>query len=178
MSPVLVDIFREIANNVNGAVLASLQTVNGNIVNVNYEPGVPKAINKKLEQWTNSETFEPKKYPLIGLIQPIDEVNGNNIGLAETGNIRIIICGLSQAEWDTTTRYENNFKPILYPVFDELLNQMFLSPYFLITDPNNISYTKRDWPFWDDGKDTNPFSDILDIIEINFKSLKINLTYC
>jgi hypothetical protein len=181
---VLVDLFGDIVTRVSTVATPKLkgtQIAPGilpNIVNVNYLYGVPMAVNKKLTEWSTTETFAPKNFPFIALIQPFDEVSGGEVGYAETSNVRFVIGGLSFQEWDTATRYANNFKPVLYVILDEFLKQMFLDARLELPDADNIPYTKRDWPFWDDGKDKNPFNFILDVIEINFKSLKINLTHC
>lgn len=173
-SPVLVDIFGDVVSRVSTAKLAQLKTVKPEILAVNYLYGMPLEITSVLTRYTDT----PEKYPLIALLQPFDEVSGDITGMAETGNLRFIFAAIAEKQWLTPERYEKNFKPILYPIVDEFFNQMYLDPKFLIGDVLNISYTKRDWPFWDDGKDKNPFNDVLDVIEINLKSLKININYC
>lgn len=173
-SPVLVDIFGDIVTATSAKVTPLLKVVKPEVLAVNYLYGMPLEIVKVLTQYVDT----PQKYPLIALFMPIQEINGTDIGIAETGNLRFVIAGFSQQNWRTSERYANNFKPILYPILDEFLNQMFLDRRLFIADVGQIDYTKKDWPFWDDAKDKNPFNDILDVIEINFTKLKINLTYC
>lgn len=172
MSQVVVDIFGDIVAKVSAAVTPALQLFNPAIVGVNYLYGVPLEIIKVLTQWTASETYEPLKYPLVALFQPFDEVMGNNKGLAEEINVRVIIAGLTLAEWSTPDRYLNNFKPILYPIYDELMKQIFTNP-LILSLPNQVKHTKIDWPFWDDGTGKNPFNDKLDVVEI--KNMKLNI---
>lgn len=171
-SAVLVDIFGDIVARISAKLTPLLQTVNPNIIGVNYLYGVPLEISNVLTDWTKSETFEPKKYPLIALFQPFEEVNGREAGLAGIDRVRIIIAGLSNADWLTPERYTNNFKPILYPIYDELIEQIYFEPR-ISSLMRKAEHTKIDWPFWDDGKGKNPFSDKLDIIEI--KNLKLNV---
>lgn len=174
-SPVLVDIFGDIVAATSVKLLAQLQIVKPEITAVNYLYGMPLEIPALLTTYNDT----PQKYPLIAFFLPAEQTNGNDIGIAETDRLRFIIAAYSGDQTKRSKqRFTENFKPILYPIFDEFLNQMFLDSRLFITDPDNISYIKKDWPFWDDGKDTNPFNDVLDVIEVNFTKLKINLTYC
>lgn len=183
MSPVLVDIFGDIVGKVSAKltpILKGTDDVPGplpNIINVNYLYGVPLEINKILTQWSASEEFGPKKYPLIAVFQPFEEQSGKEAGLASIDRVRIIIAGLSNAEWTTQDRYAYNFKPILYPIYEELLNQIYFDNR-ISSLSRQLEHLKIDWPFWDDGKNKNPFNDKLDIIELKNTKLNVRSKNC
>lgn len=176
MSKAFVDIFGDVVASTSAVVTPKLQLINTDIVGVNYLYGPPLEIIKILTQWTASDTFEPKKYPLVALFQPFDEVNGP-IGFASINDIRFIIAGLTTTDGYTADRYANMIKPILYPIYDELMNQLYYNSN-IDSVKGQIVHTKRDWPFWDDGKQANPFNDKLDVLEIINMKLNIILKTC
>lgn len=182
-SQALVKIMGEIVGKVNTKLMPSLSTltidgVNRGIVNVNYLYGPFEEIVKQLTQWTASDTYEPKKYPLVAVIQPFNEVSGAEIGIAAVDDLEIIIATGTIAEAYTPTRYDVNFYPVLYPIYDELRNQIDLDPRTLTKGVDLIPHTKIDWPYWDAGKGTNPFNDRLDVVEIKNMKLKVRLKNC
>lgn len=176
MSKAFVDIFGNVVAATSVIVTPKLQLINPDIVGVNYLYGPPLEIIKILTQWTASDTFEPKKYPLVALFQPFDEQNGP-IGFASINDIRFIIAGLTTTDGYTSDRYANMIKPILYPIYDELMNQLYYNSN-VDSVKGQIAHTKRDWPFWDDGKQANPFNDKLDVLEIINMKLNIILKTC
>jgi len=85
---------------------------------------------------------------------------------------------LTDAESYTPDRYNINFYPVLYPIYSELLNQIDLDIRTLTQGKDLIPHTKIDWPYWDAGKETNPFNDRLDVVEIKNMKLKLLLKNC
>lgn len=179
----LVTIMGDIVGRVNTILMPTLSTltlngVNRGIVNVNYMYGPIKEIIKRLTQWTASDTYEPKKYPLVALVQPFTAARGSQVGIAAIDDINIIICMGTIAEADAPTRYDVNFNPILFPIYDELLNQIDLDRRTLTQGRDLIPQTMVEWPYWDAAQDKNPFNDRLDVIEIKNMKLKVRLKNC
>lgn len=181
-----VQILGDVVERVNTALIADLSAltiqtdtgpVNRGIESVNYVYGPYKEILRRLQSWAASETYEPKRYPLVALIQPFNETNGADIGF-DVDSVDIAICMLSNSQWYTEDRYTNNFYPVLYPIYEQLLLQLHYDPRLLTVNETQISHTKIDWPFWDAGQDKNPFNDVLDVVELKNLKLKILFENC
>lgn len=167
--------FREVLRTIVGAVSTnltpSLTAYDSTIVGVNYMAGPVKEIIKQLQEW-NGTSLAQAKYPLVALIQPFDEVKGGRPDLDSIDRVRIIIARQSDPKWLTDYRYEVNFYPVLYRIYDELIKQLAYSP-LTASQVGKIPHTKKDWPYWDEGIDANPLNDWVDIIDI--KDMKLNV---
>lgn len=179
MNDSVVQILGDIVAKVNTVLMPKLSLVtigeppvNRGIENVNYLYGPPKEIIKTLTAWTASDTYGPKKYPLVAVFQPFNEGKGQQVGVNGVDNLRIIIAMGTVADALTPARYTNNFYPILYPIYEELLRQINFDTRIITQSESLIQHTKVDWPYWDDGNDKNPFNDRLDVIEL--KNMKLN----
>lgn len=171
-----VKVLGDIVQKVSDVVTPQLTVYDPTIVGVNYLYGPFKEIVKVLGEW-NGTSFANKKYPLIALLQPFDEVKGGRPDLDSVDRVRIIIARQSDPKWLTAYRYEKNFIPVLYPIYDELIKQLAYNK-LTASQVNKIPHTKIDWPYWDNGQDNNPFNDWLDIIEIKDMKLNIRNTRC
>lgn len=183
MNDSLVAIMGDIVGKVNAKLMPALSTltlnsVNRGIENVNYMYGPFKEIVTRLTQWTASDTYEPKKYPLVALVQPFSGNNSSQPGVASVDDLNIIIAMLTTADAYTPDRYGINFYPVLYPVYNELLNQIDLDKRIMTQGKDLIPHTKIDWPYWDAGQNTNPFNDMVDVVEIKSMKLKLLLKNC
>lgn len=175
-SQVLVNIIGGIVAKVSANLTAQLSAYDVTIAGVNYMYGPPKQIIDTLQTW-NGTSKAGLRYPLVALFQPFAEDKGKTPGLDAVDNIRIIIARQSDPKWLTDYRYQVNFTPVLYPIYDELIRQLYFDPR-ISTLQNKIVHTKTDWPFFDDGKDTNPFGDWVDVIEIKNMKLNVRSTNC
>jgi len=174
----IVDIVGEIVTKAGVVLLPELQAVDPKIVGLNYQYGGFKEVVTTLTQLTQ---VNAPKYPLVYLYMPFEENKGSTVGLDQSSPIRIIIGMWSDPEQKAKERYENNFKRILYPVYLELLNQIFLDKRFATMSPDLIPHKKTDWPYW--GGDSppeqaNPFNDWVDVIEIKDLNLLTYLKKC
>lgn len=175
----IVDIIGDLVTKVQTLLLAKLQTFDPQIVGINYLYDAPKGMIDTLVQMTPTEGA--KKYPLVGLFLPVKEKHGTQIGIDDIPNLRIIIGRYSDPVQKTPERYANNFKPVLYPIYNELIHQFDVDRRFLTQGAQMIQHDKTDWPYW--GGDSppesaNPFNDWLDIIEISNLQIKLNLKNC
>lgn len=170
-SQVLVNIMAGVVARVSARLTTQLSAYDPTIVGVNYMYGPPKQIIATLQGW-NGTSKAQAKYPIVALFQPFEESKGTDPGFDAVENIRMIIGRQSDPAWLPDKRYATNFIPVLYPIYDELMNQLFFDKN-VIAYAGTIKHIKTDWPFWDDGKDNNPFEDWLDVIEI--KNMKLNI---
>lgn len=140
---------------------------------INYLYGRGDQILTKLLGKDSSPTLKNFKYPLIALIQDFGEERGGTGYYAAVRLPSILICTSTNSTDDVPKRYNQTFKPILYPIYYELLNQLARNTN--IVAPNGaegIVHTKFDRP----GIPPDPksqFTDFLDIMELQGLSLVI-----
>lgn len=177
MEPI-VDIFRTVVAKVSEALLDSLQVVDPMITGVHYLHGHPKEIIETLRQKDQVPEYRFEKYPLIALFQDFPETKGAKVGIESEARLHLIIARATRPEYKAEERYAENFIPVLYPVYYELLRQIHLAGAFMTLSPNRIPHTKIDRLYWGReglyGNQANIFGDWIDCIEI--RDMRINLT--
>lgn len=187
MKPVyIVDEIGKCVTNVSTKLLPTLQAIDPLITGVNYQYGHPNEIIETLCQEERSKTGKFKKYPLIALFQDFPEVRGKVIGEDNTVTLHLIIASATLNNYKAQERYDHNFKPILYPIYQEFLNQLDLSSVFFTKAPDLIEHTKIDRLYWGNkgieftsGKETkNIFVDWLDCIELLNLTLPTYTQFC
>jgi hypothetical protein len=180
MTPV-VKIFQEIVERVNLSLMAELQTLEPTIEGIQYEHGHPREIVETLQQKDQSATYRFQKYPIIALFQDFPETN-IGIGYQTEVNLNLIIAKGTRKDYKAKERYDYNFLPFLYPIYEELLKEIDRDKRIQTYGVQSIDHVKWDRLFWGRnglfGNDSNIFSDYLDAIEIKNLKLKINLKLC
>lgn len=174
------DIIGENVVRVQAKLLAQFQAIDPTIVGINYQYGPYKEVFDNIVQMTKSNVTSVKKYPLVWLVMPTFE-RMSSLDMYTVSPIRMIIARWGNKTDKTPTRYEKNFKPFLYPIYLELLNQFYLDKRIMSRQPTDFSHTKIDWPYWGGDQpttDENLLSDYVDAIEIKNLELKINLKNC
>jgi len=174
----VIDIIRDVVAATQTKVLAELQEANPLIQSLNFIPGTPLEITDVLDVMAKQPTLETKTFPLVGLFIPITENKGEAIGIDGIDRLRICIAMTSNATIRTPERYTKNFKPILYPIYYEFLNQLDLDKRILKTDSNGFRHRKIDWPYYNPEGEKNAFNNFVDAIEIKDLELKIKLSNC
>lgn len=135
----VVDIIKEVVDSVND------QFEKDNIpIVVNYKYGRQIQILKALEDMNNSVDNKDKKYPLLALYQDFPEKRG--VGYySEVTFPKIVIANLTQSTDTPDVRYEQVFKPLLYPVYYQFLSKLARhSSNAGSLDPEAIIHTKWD----------------------------------
>jgi len=171
----VVDMIRDLVTATKDAVIGELAGYG--VQTINFVPGTPEEINEVLVLMSKQSDKEYKRYPLFALIMSFPEEKGRQVGVDGVEDLNILIARRSNNTDKTPARYENNFKPVLYPVYLEFLNQLYLSPKFITETPELIPHTKIDWPYYDGEKQENAFGDFVDAIQIKIK-LKLLLKNC
>lgn len=175
---IVVDLIREVVEKTNTAVIAELQAFDLFIFGINYQPGTLKEINETLTQMSEQPSQELKRYPLFALLTGFSEQKGRQIGVDGLEDLEIIIGRRSKNATDKTPkRYDDNFRPVLYPIYLEFLNQIDLDRRFLTKGVDLIQHSKIDWPYYNGGNDANPFGDWIDVIILKLQ-VKILLKNC
>ncbi len=191
----LVNVFKDIAQAVSDSILTDIQAAElvirqetqagateSNIIGINYQFGHLKEIIATMKEWEGSPNYRYQKYPLIALMLDFPEqmgVKGGNLGDV---TLQIVIAYATDPNYKAAERYERNFKPILLPIYYELLEQINANGAFTVQSAKTIQHTKYDRPYWGVGglSDThgNVFNDYIDAIEIANMKLTRDFSNC
>lgn len=179
MSIVVVELMGKVVEKVSARLTPRFQAIDPNITGVHYLHGHPREIIETLIQRDNSNNFMFKKYPLVALFQDFEEIDDESTGTIEA-RLHMIICRATLPEYKAQERYDKNFKPFLYPIYEELKKELMSNPNLLGYSALKIS--KYDRLYWGRqiayaGGEANRFQDYLDAIEIINLTIKID-TQC
>lgn len=132
---------------------------------INYQPGRSAQILQMISTQSLSADYKNLRYPLVAMLMPVRETKGE--GATSVARIdRIVIACLTDSNKSVLERYavDETFKTILYPCYNELLNQIALSTRVNGQDPGMFTHVKMDVP---GNKPINAeTNDIIDCIEI------------
>lgn len=185
MTPVFVaDILRDLVGKVSTKLTPQLTAFDSMITGVHFDHGHPIEIIETLKQKDSSGTnlvFD--KYPLVALFHDFPEVYNQEPGFQGQVTLHLIIARLTEPTYKADQRYDQNFKPVLYPIYAEFMKQIVHSKYFTgAQSVNQLSHTKIDRLYWGrEGlykNEGNIFNDWIDCIEIRDLQLKLNLNNC
>lgn len=182
MKPVyVVDEIGLVVERVSAKLLAQLQAFDSTITGVHYQYGHPLEIIETLKQLDEAKDYKFRRYPFVGLFQDFPEDVGE-VGFNSEPTLHLIIARFTQPTYKAAKRYELNFKPVLYPIYLEFLEQLNFSKAFQHYAPNEIPHIKIDRLYWGrEGlykNEGNVFNDFLDCIEIRNLKLKTYLKIC
>lgn len=180
MTPV-VEIFEGVVSRIQARLLTGFQALDSSIEGIHFEHGHPLEIIETLKQKDASQAFRFQKYPLVALFQDFPETNAG-IGYESEATLHLIIAKGTRKEYKAKERYQHNFKPYLYPVYEALLEELDREKRFQTYGSSKIPHQKWDRLYWGRnglfGNQANIFNDFLDVIEVKSLKLKINLRSC
>lgn len=142
-----------------------------------YLYGHPTEVVNTLAEWTKAPMMKDKKFPIVILFQDFEEDKGRNMAHNSSVSLNLVICTSTKREYKSADRYENTFKPVLYPLYDLFMQKLATSGYFFDIVEGYVPHVKVDRVFW--GKDGlygntgNMFNDFIDAIEI--KNLELTI---
>lgn len=175
----IVDIMRDVVAAVSAALLPQLQAVDPLISAVHYDYGHYTDIRERLV--TLGKVTPAEKYPRIVLFED-HRVRHGDEGLTGIMDLKLIILYPSRNDITRQQRETGVFRPILYPIYQEFLRQLYLSGKFNIYDVTKIQHDQINRPHWGDpGLYKNEgylLGDILDGIEIANLQLTTYLDNC
>lgn len=175
--PQAVNIIADIVQKMNDDLLVQFQQLDSNIQRINYQHGHPLEIIETLIQDTQSKTGRYAKYPLVFLVEDIEESRGGSVSNYRYAELDLTLYLIQQSkkEYKAAERYANVFEPYLLPMYASFLNNLAFSPHFEIPDVNAIEHKKINRLYWGreelGGNRANMLSDFVDAIEI--KNLRI-----
>lgn len=176
----VVDIIDDMVKKVSLQLTPKLSLIENTITGVHYLYGHHNDIKKRLIEKTESNETKYTRYPLVALFQDFTETFDGSGKLKV--KLQLIIGYHTEATAYMEDRYNKVFKPILYPIYSEFLEQISKSALFGSPETSTIKHEKIDRPHWGDpgayGTTSYIFSDVLDAIEIRNIELSIDPSYC
>ncbi len=145
--------------------------------NLNYQYGYTRELNETLKQYAENDEFMFKKFPLVWLQQPftiIKDVTAITYGTIEF--LRLFICVGTDVNYKAKDRMAKSFKPIIYPIYGSIMNQIDLSRTFVTQSADQIAHTISDRYFW--GPDEAIFGDKIDCSVITLSGLVVSNKTC
>jgi hypothetical protein len=173
---VVTDIFNEWMTKVNVKLSFNVHRYSAHIIEVLENL-------KQLDSASRSDI----KYPVVILICDFEEQIGANKSVElgyQTATLNFIIANTTERNYKQPERLEQNFKPVLYPIYKALLESILesTSVYRATGTLEDIPHTKYDRYFWGRekifGNDANTFNDYLDAIEIRGMKVKLRFPTC
>lgn len=178
MQTPIVELFGDAVKLAERALMPHLKTVSPAIQQVHYLYGHPREIVGQLVEMNKLQQYQLMKYPLVALFMDFPEPASTS-GLRSTPRLRGVIANRADETGKAKDRYQTNFKPILYPLYEAILSGLAQCGHFLVTSPRAIEHTKTDRPYWGReglyGNEGNIFGDALDCIE--FSDLRLPVQY-
>jgi hypothetical protein len=143
---------------------------------INYVYGDAVDIVRNLKDKDNSVTLKNTKYVLFALYMPFIESRGMSGLYADVSIRRMAIATLTNSDDEPMTRYQNTFKPTLYPIYESFLYHFGRDHHISSKDPNTIVHTKVDIM---GNLPVSGVNDFIDCINLDNFQFTVNSTkYC
>lgn len=140
---------------------------------LNYQYGYVAELNENMKDMVDSPADRDKRFPLVWVAQPFSIMHGDSSGYAVLSDCEIFIIMESAENLRATERMTDKFKPVINPIYDEMLEQMINAPWCCEMDKANLKHKATDRYYWGESQ-AKAISDIFDCKHIQFSSLKIN----
>ena len=141
-----------------------------------FEAGHLTEIKATLQEKDESNLYKYQKYPLIILLLDINEGKGSNANNSSI-SVDVLILNSTDSNYKALDRNDNNFKPILEPLYARFIQELKGCGYFVgIRKPEQIEHAKTNRYYWGSqaeyGNTSNILGDHLDGIEITNLALE------
>ena len=154
-------------------LLAAFQAIDPCIKKINYIYGRPDEINKEIQEMSAGISTKLEKHPLVGLFEPINIVHPKDGKYPYANGVEIIIAMPTSKEKTSYEREQQNVKPILMPLYKELMAQIAKRPMIVAPNPKaDLGHTKTVI------KGSVFFNDYVDCIQIKDLTLKFKFSHC
>ena len=167
-----VDIFESIVQRVQELY----DTVNNPVEKPYYLHGHILDIIAVLSERDDSNVWKFKKYPLIALIEDIEEDDRFPIIYEYVCGPRVLIIMDTSPDYHAADRYDNVFKTVLQPIYDNLIEAMDEN-LDIYNDKYDLQSTKVNRVYWGNqeefGVGAHILNDYLDAIDIRFRDIKV-----
>lgn len=155
-----------------GAVAAKVKD-NLGLAALNYQYGYIKELNETLQQWAKNSTTAPLKFPLVYVEQPFNVNRGSTAAFFGTIDvIRIFIIKDTRPNWKAKERMDNNFKPLILPIYRQLLVELDMSTAFHTQGVERIQHTVQDRYYWGEAQ-ASVLDDAVDCAIVTIRNLQV-----
>lgn len=161
-----------------------LQAANPDIKNIHYLYGHPTELiqvmmERSKDPGIDGEGGKYDMYPVVMLYTDFPEVYDRGVsGYYATVTLQMIIAYMTSPNLRAAQRLEQNFKPILLPIYEALMQGIMRSGAFAVQAQKRIPHTKYDRYFWGTqglyGGNANMFNDFIDAVEIQNLTLRVS----
>lgn len=156
-----------------GQVVSNTATALG--YNIAYLHGTWNHIRERIV--TAQGGYSPNAvFPLVCLVQVFEEKFKADSEYSEA-TLTLLICNNSQPDWYSEDRYTNNYLPTLYPLYEELMNQLNQTPEIVGYKTRYFEHTKVDDLHLPETA-VNKLPECLDGLWINDLKLTFNIPPC
>jgi len=139
---------------------------------LNYQYGYITELAETLQQWEETQEWREKKYPLVWLRQPFTIKRGEPNYYGTIPDLTLFIMNRTDVNYKAAQRMELNFKPILHPIYRELVKQIDLSVAFDFED-YTPDLEETDFYYWGD-EEKSYLSEIVDCLRLQNFVIKLN----
>lgn len=132
--------------------------------------GYVKELNETLIQYSRSPASYDKKFPLIWLKEPF-AIAAEPLIYGRIEELWMFIMTDTRRDYKSYQRKEKTFKPVLYPIRDELINQMSSRPEFANYQART-GFKLTDHYYWGE-EEKSVLNDIVDTVAIRFQKIPL-----
>lgn len=141
---------------------------------VYFDYGHYMEITNRLKSKEKSINAKGQTYPLIWLVMDFEQQTTTDASIDwKLPLVQIIIAATTKKDSTTPQRMEDNFQPLLLPVYDILMKAFRRSKTFFTLAPADPQHSFWLRPYWDGadntGKGGNLFDDFIDAIQIKIR---------
>lgn len=177
---IIGNVIQKAWNNGLGTVLSTASS--GTITGYNYLHGTPRELENRLTRMAKSPTSKDKQFPLVCLVHNFTEKFNDTSVYNETELYLWIMYPSLKNQTDYEVKYTDTFEPILYPIWQYIIEWVRRSGYFYIDMSEGVNHEKTDRPNWGAyvagiGNTEAKFGTMIDGIELRL-TLKLNYVNC
>jgi len=137
-----------------------------------FDKGILRQVAKKVAEEKNQNV------PLVWLVMNFDDEMGKTMDLFSCTYCNLIIAMPTQPGYTQQERDDIVFKPVLLPIYQVLMNEIFKEPWFSFPTREGILHKRRIRPFWGIGEVNgadreNLFKMFVDVVMI--QNLELNI---
>lgn len=143
------------------------------LISLNYQSCDIYELNETLIQMSQLEQNYLKKFPLVWFEQPFRIQRGFQGFFGRLNNGRIFIINSADKTSKAKRTLNDKFKPIIYPIYREILRQIDLSLCFSTISVEDIPHTYTGFNYWGE-EQKSVLQDAVDCLEISGLQLVIN----
>lgn len=181
--PYIEDIIEEAVDKTSEKVLSIIQAnetaaLGSTLIQgIRYSKSSFDELIETLAQADGSPEENKTKYPLVHLVQDLFIKRGEDVGVFGSGDFNLVIIHQTDLNYKIEDRDVKVFKPVLWPIYFELLRQLHKSKWIFGSDvaTGEFKHTLIKRAFWGTRQlegAKNKLNDYVDALEIRNLNLK------